>query len=236
MKNPGFRTRLEALIGSEQPFAWAARVGISKGAFSRIWHEGTIPAGDILLRIKRGTGVNLDWLLSGEGAPPDSVLKIEQMVLDSQLAAQAGDWEKSRAIDEEIKMIRQAAVEERQEQAGGYPEKDAELAIESLLILDDELACVGAVVGRDERLSLALEGWRHVRSEDELDQIGMLRKLYRMMIKMKGKLDVLLEPPEKAAQHVTGHGNVTAGGDVSGVNVGGVSVDTPAKKGTKKKK
>lgn len=37
-------------------------------------------------------------------------------------------------------------------------------------------------------------------------------------------------------QHVTGHGNITAGGNVSGVNVGGVSVDTPAKKGTKKKK
>lgn len=37
-------------------------------------------------------------------------------------------------------------------------------------------------------------------------------------------------------QHVIGHGNITAGGSVSGVNVGGVSVDTPAKKGTKKKK
>ncbi|MDX9975166.1 MAG: helix-turn-helix transcriptional regulator [FCB group bacterium] len=41
---------------------------------------------------------------------------------------------------------------------------------------------------------------------------------------------------ESATQQVTGHGNITAGGSVSGVNVGGVSVDTPAKKGTKKKK
>jgi hypothetical protein len=43
-------------------------------------------------------------------------------------------------------------------------------------------------------------------------------------------------PLRQAQQHVTGHGNITAAGDVSGVNVGGVSVDTPAKKGTKKKK
>jgi transcriptional regulator with XRE-family HTH domain len=236
MKNPGFRTRLEALIGSEQPFAWAARVGISKGAFSRIWHEGTIPAGDILLRIKRATGVDMDWLLAGEGYPPDSVLKTEQMAVDAQLAALAGDFGKSSALREEIERTRQAAAKEHPEwQEGGFPEKEVTLAMESLLILDEELARVGAVVGRDERLSLALEGWRHVRSEDESDQIDMLRKLYRMMIKMKGKLDVLLEPPEKAAQHVTGHGNVTAGGDVSGVNVGGVTVGAPAKKGKKKK-
>ena len=66
---PEFRGRLRQIIGTDQPFAWAKRVGISKGAFTRIWKQGTIPTAQLLFRIKQATGVSLDWLLTGDGRP-----------------------------------------------------------------------------------------------------------------------------------------------------------------------
>ena len=63
----GFRERLAALIGDEQPFAWAARVGIPRATFSRVWNEGAPPRAVHLKRIAEATGVSLDWLLTGEG-------------------------------------------------------------------------------------------------------------------------------------------------------------------------
>ncbi len=66
--DPGFRERLAAVIGDEQPFAWAARVGIPRATFSRIWKEGAPPRAVHLKRIAEATGVSLDWLLTGEGS------------------------------------------------------------------------------------------------------------------------------------------------------------------------
>lgn len=67
MKNPDFHRRLAQLIGDEPPFSWAKRIGISKGAFSRIWNEGSVPGSEHLVSIKSRTGVSLDWLLTGDG-------------------------------------------------------------------------------------------------------------------------------------------------------------------------
>lgn len=67
LKDPEFHARLAELIGAEQPYGWAARVGISKGAFARIWNEGTVPGPDHLRRIREVTGASIDWLLTGEG-------------------------------------------------------------------------------------------------------------------------------------------------------------------------
>ncbi len=67
LKDPAFHQRLQELIGNEPPFSWAARMGISKGAFSRIWNQGTIPGPVLLRRIQDRTGVSLDWLVSGRG-------------------------------------------------------------------------------------------------------------------------------------------------------------------------
>jgi len=66
-KHPEFHQRLVKLIGREQPFSWAARIGISKGAFSRIWHEGTMPGTELLCKIQQSTGCSLDWLINGIG-------------------------------------------------------------------------------------------------------------------------------------------------------------------------
>jgi phage repressor protein C with HTH and peptisase S24 domain len=67
LRNPGFHARLKQLVGAERPYTWADRIGISKGAFTRIWKEGTVPTSELILRIRAATGVSLDWLLTGEG-------------------------------------------------------------------------------------------------------------------------------------------------------------------------
>ena len=67
LKDPDFHARLKILIGEEHPYGWAAKVGISKGAFNRIWKEGTVPSPDKLKSIAEFTGVTIDWLLTGEG-------------------------------------------------------------------------------------------------------------------------------------------------------------------------
>lgn len=72
-KHPEFRERLSIIINNEQPFSWASRVGISKGAFSRLWHEGTMPGTDLLCKIQQASGCTLDWLVNGIGEAPHAI-------------------------------------------------------------------------------------------------------------------------------------------------------------------
>ena len=67
LKDPAFHARLTQMIGNEKPFAWAERMDISKGAFSRIWNEGTVPGPEHLRRIHEKTGYSIDWMLTGQG-------------------------------------------------------------------------------------------------------------------------------------------------------------------------
>lgn len=64
--DPGFRSRLSVIIGEKDPFSWAKSIGIPKGTFSRIWHQGSVPTAKHLRAIKKATGVSLDWLIAGE--------------------------------------------------------------------------------------------------------------------------------------------------------------------------
>jgi len=75
----GFASRLRTLIGGEKPYAWAARVGLSKGVFTGIWRTGSTPRPKTLEKIRAATGVSIDWLLRGEGAPfpADAPLRTE---------------------------------------------------------------------------------------------------------------------------------------------------------------
>lgn len=70
---PGFRDRLAALIGQEEPFLWARRAGIPSSTFDRVWNNGQVPKAESLLRIARFAGVSVDWLLTGDlQARPES--------------------------------------------------------------------------------------------------------------------------------------------------------------------
>lgn len=66
--NSGFRARIQTLVGKEKPYLWAKRLGIPSASFDRIWREGTIPKAEHLVRIAKGCGVTIDWLVIGE--PP----------------------------------------------------------------------------------------------------------------------------------------------------------------------
>ena len=57
--------RLASLVKDEHPFAWAKRMGISKGAWTRIWNQHTVPSPELLVRIQKKTGALIDWLLTG---------------------------------------------------------------------------------------------------------------------------------------------------------------------------
>lgn len=65
-KNEAFHQRLALLIGTEEPFRWAKRIGIPAGTFDRMWNKYDIPKHDHLCRIARGCNVSLDWLLLGD--------------------------------------------------------------------------------------------------------------------------------------------------------------------------
>ncbi|TAN52888.1 MAG: hypothetical protein EPN21_02850 [Methylococcaceae bacterium] len=62
-----FAHRLNALISKENPYAFASRCGISRGSMKTFVDKGTPLTGKNLIRLKRTTGVSLDWLLAGEG-------------------------------------------------------------------------------------------------------------------------------------------------------------------------
>lgn len=63
---PGFRNRIALLVGNDDPFAWAKKVGIPSSTFDRIWNSGTTPKAPHLIRIAEACGVSIDWLLTGK--------------------------------------------------------------------------------------------------------------------------------------------------------------------------
>jgi len=69
IQNPEFHQRLLLLIGHERPFAWAKGMGISKGAFTRIYRFGTTPRPSTIDKIVRRTGCSRDWLVHGRVEP-----------------------------------------------------------------------------------------------------------------------------------------------------------------------
>lgn len=177
MKNPGFRLRLGDLIDAsgEEPFSWAAHMGISKGAFSRIWHEGTVPAGETLIRIKleyRDSPGLIDWLLVGEWPPPDAVLKIGGLKSEAHLAFLNHDFDKADALNAQIESIKQRAKAEHPEwgeiQAAkpAYGELDQDDRYVTIPLLEIKAAAGGGSLIEHERAVEALhfrKDW--VRSE-----------------------------------------------------------------------
>jgi hypothetical protein len=88
----GFRGRLSLIIGNKEPFVWAKHVGIPSSTFDRIWNGGAVPKADTLFRIARYSGVQIDWLLTGEGpmrlgeAPPaDQLAEPAKAAPDAEL-------------------------------------------------------------------------------------------------------------------------------------------------------
>ena len=71
-KKEAFHQRLALLIGTEEPFRWAKRMGIPSATFARIWNNYDIPKHEHLCRIAQHCNVSLDWLLIGNGEKSSS--------------------------------------------------------------------------------------------------------------------------------------------------------------------
>ncbi len=69
---PGFRNRIALLVGEDDPFAWAKKVGIPSSTFDRIWNAGSTPKARHLMRIADACAVSVDWLLTGRTPPGEA--------------------------------------------------------------------------------------------------------------------------------------------------------------------
>lgn len=67
-----FPERLEQVIGEQSVRQFAHEIGLSEGAV-RAFKQGRIPRADDALAIARYRGVDLMWLLSGEGPAPSGL-------------------------------------------------------------------------------------------------------------------------------------------------------------------
>lgn len=61
-----FKDRLKTLMGTQRPYTFARKCGIEKGLFQNYWQKGKIPTYENLLKLQRGTGCSIDWLLTGQ--------------------------------------------------------------------------------------------------------------------------------------------------------------------------
>lgn len=64
----GFADRLHRILGDRRQYAWGERVGASRGSVNRMF-KGEIPGWELLLAIHEVERVDLNWLLTGHGAP-----------------------------------------------------------------------------------------------------------------------------------------------------------------------
>lgn len=69
---PGFRDRIALLVGKDDPFTWAKKVGIPSSTFDRIWNSGSTPKARHLIRIADTCAVSIDWLLTGQAPHGDA--------------------------------------------------------------------------------------------------------------------------------------------------------------------
>jgi phage repressor protein C with HTH and peptisase S24 domain len=65
---PGFKERLQQIIGDQAPHSWARNVGIGKSTFDGIWNKGAKPQLRTLLKIAWKTDISMSWLLTGKGS------------------------------------------------------------------------------------------------------------------------------------------------------------------------
>lgn len=68
MGNGSFQSRLAWIIGARDKHPWGRALGLSGTRITTMF-RGQIPTADALLRIHAAERCNLDWLLTGEGAP-----------------------------------------------------------------------------------------------------------------------------------------------------------------------
>lgn len=70
MGEPAFVERLRALIGKDTIESWAKCHGLTAAQLRHILYRRTLPTTQVLTKIARQSGVDLNWLLLGENRTP----------------------------------------------------------------------------------------------------------------------------------------------------------------------
>lgn len=83
-----FKDRLQVLMKGDRPYTFARKCGIEKGLFQNYWQKGKIPTYENLLKLQRGTGCSIDWLLTGQiPVPGEKVDKLRFVDSGSETGA-----------------------------------------------------------------------------------------------------------------------------------------------------
>ncbi|MBF5095303.1 hypothetical protein F1643_13350 [Azospirillum sp. INR13] len=144
----GFHKRLELLIGSEEPFAWAKRVGIPSSTFSRFWNENTIPKSEHLCRIADYERVSLDWLLRGQGPMRPDSDKEEPATFIGAAEAPAPSTDRrliGRLVEKILLVYKEMGVAIAIHQATERAAKEHDRIVATVADPDDRLTEVGEV-------------------------------------------------------------------------------------------
>ena len=68
-QNMTFQERLIKIRGTKNRDEFASKIGVSPRTIQRWELEDALPKGDELIKISKEYGVNLNWLLTGDGSP-----------------------------------------------------------------------------------------------------------------------------------------------------------------------
>lgn len=60
-------SRIKFVRGAETQEAFAAQIGISKGAIGGYERDANSPSADVVLKICSGTNISVEWLMTGRG-------------------------------------------------------------------------------------------------------------------------------------------------------------------------
>lgn len=60
--------RIKLVRGAETQEAFAARIGISKGAIGGYERDANSPSADVVLKICSGANISVEWLMTGRGS------------------------------------------------------------------------------------------------------------------------------------------------------------------------
>lgn len=85
-----FWQRMQALIGNEDPYAFAARIGLNKSTFQSARERKSKPRATTLMEWSERLGCNPAWLIRGEGEMwlPEVNSQVQMMVSGYQEQAQ----------------------------------------------------------------------------------------------------------------------------------------------------
>lgn len=137
------KTRISSLMTKEDlehPYAWAARMGLSKGTFTGIWVQGRNALHRATAeKISNGTGADVNWIQTGAGHPYPANTPIQVGVIERSPNTQPINLINKQILEISIETLETVLEETRRKM---QPSKKAEviMAIYQLYALSPSTA------------------------------------------------------------------------------------------------